>query len=37
MPRAYSVDLRERVIADCQAGELERSEIARKYRSPGST
>lgn len=32
MPRPYSVDRCERVIADCEAGELESAEIARRYR-----
>ena len=31
MPRAYSADLRERVLADCEAG-LGRAEAARHYR-----
>ena len=32
MPRAYSTDLRERVLAACEAGEGRQSEIARLYR-----
>ena len=32
MPRAYSADLRERVLAACEAGDDRRSEIARRYR-----
>jgi transposase len=31
MPRAYSSDLRERVVTDCEAG-LGRAETARRYR-----
>jgi transposase len=31
MPRAYSADLRERVLADCEAG-LGRAAAARRYR-----
>ena len=31
MPRAYSADLRERVVADCEAG-LGRAAAARRYR-----
>ena len=31
MPRAYSLDLRTRVIAACEAGELTRAEIARQF------
>ena len=31
MPRAYSADLRGRVLADCEAG-LGRAEAARRYR-----
>ncbi|HET6519953.1 MAG TPA: IS630 transposase-related protein [Geminicoccaceae bacterium] len=31
MPRAYSSDLRERVVTDCEAG-LGRAEAARRYR-----
>ena len=31
MPKAYSRDLRERVIAACEAGELTRAEIARQF------
>ena len=37
MPHPYSVDLRERVIADCEEGVLKRSEIAAKYRISEST
>ena len=32
MPRAYSTDLRERVLAAYEAGEGSQSEIARRYR-----
>lgn len=32
MPRAYSADLRERVLDACAAAEVERAEIARRYR-----
>jgi transposase len=31
MPRAYSTDLRERVIAACEAGVLTRAEIAEQF------
>ena len=31
MPRAYSVDLRERVLAACERGEGGRGEIARRF------
>jgi transposase len=31
MPRPYSQDLRERVIAACEAGELKRSEVAQQF------
>ena len=31
MPRAYSLDLRERVIAACEAGDHTRAEIARQF------
>lgn len=37
MPRAYSRDLRERVIAACEAGELPRAEIARQFHVAEST
>jgi transposase len=37
MPRAYSADLRERVLAACEAGEGRQSEIARLYRIGGRT
>ena len=33
MPRAYSTDLRERVLAACEAGEGSQSEVARRYRA----
>src|SRR3954452_22529474 len=33
MPRAYSTDLRERALADYEAGEGRTSEIARAYRT----
>ncbi len=32
MPRAYSPDLRERVLAACEAGEGSQAEIARRFR-----
>src|SRR5947209_8159107 len=32
MPRAYSTDLRERVLAACEGGEGSQSEVARRYR-----
>lgn len=32
MPRAFSMDLRDRVIAACEAGESTRSEIAVRFR-----
>ena len=32
MPRTYSADLRERVLAACEAGDNRRSEIAGRYR-----
>ena len=31
MPGAYSMDLRQRVVAACEAGELTRSEIAQQF------
>ncbi|HET7321039.1 MAG TPA: IS630 transposase-related protein, partial [Longimicrobiaceae bacterium] len=31
MPRAYSLDLRTRVIAACEAGQQTRAEIARQF------
>lgn len=31
MPRAYSIDLRQRVIAACEAGTQSRSEIAEQF------
>ena len=37
MPKAWSVDLRERVLAACDAGVLERSEIAAQFRVGEST
>lgn len=37
MPRAYSRDLRERVIAACEAAELPRAEIARQFHVAEST
>src|SRR5947209_10178322 len=37
MPRAYSIDLRERALAACEAGEGRQSEIARAYRIGGRT
>src|SRR3954447_13971647 len=32
MPRAYSIDLRERVLAACEAGEGSQARIAERYR-----
>src|SRR3954453_16376129 len=32
MPRAYSIDLRERVLAACEAGEGSQVRIAERYR-----
>src|ERR687886_2469608 len=32
MPRAYSTDLRERVLAACEAGEGSQARIAERYR-----
>src|SRR3954467_14937681 len=32
MPRAYSADLRERLLAACEGGEGSQSEVARRYR-----
>lgn len=37
MPSPYSLDLRERAIAACEAGELTRAEIARQFRLSEST
>jgi transposase len=37
MPRAYSSDLRERVLAACDAREGTRGEIARRFRVSEST
>ena len=37
MPRAYSLDLRERVIAAAEAGDLTRAEIARRFRISEAT
>lgn len=31
MPRAYSTDLRQRVIAACEAGERTRREVAEQF------
>jgi transposase len=31
MPSAYSLDLRSRVIAACEAGELTRAQVARRF------
>ena len=31
MPRAYSIDLRERVLAACEAGEGSQAEVARRF------
>jgi transposase-like protein len=31
MPRAYSTDLRERVLAACEAGEGSQAEVARRF------
>ena len=31
MPRAYSLDLRSRVIAACEAGDRTRAEVARQF------
>src|SRR4051795_10509917 len=35
MPRAYSIDLRERVLAACEAGEGSQARIAERYRGGG--
>ena len=32
MPSAYSMDLRERVVAACEAGDLTREQVARHFR-----
>lgn len=37
MPRAYSRDLRERVVTACEAAELSRAEIARQFHVAEST
>ena len=37
MPRPYSLDLRERVIAACDARELSRAEVAQQFRVSEST
>jgi transposase len=37
MPSPYSVDLRKRVIAACEEGQLTRAEIAQRYRVGEST
>ena len=37
MPRAYSADLRERVLDACASADIERAEIARRYRISEST
>lgn len=37
MPRAYSADLRARVLDACAAAEVERAEIARRFRISEST
>jgi transposase len=37
MPRAYSADLRSRVLDACAAAEVERAEIARRFRISEST
>ena len=37
MPGAYSADLRERVLEACEAAEVERGEIARRYRISEAT
>lgn len=37
MPRAYSVDLRERVLVACERREGTRAEVARRFRVAAST
>jgi transposase-like protein len=37
MPRPYSADLRERVLAACEQGEGTREGIARRFRVAAST
>ena len=37
MPRAYSSDLRARVLSACEAAEVDRSEIARRFQVSRST
>ncbi len=37
MPRPYSADLRERVLAACERREASREEIARRFRVAAST
>jgi transposase len=37
MPRAYSADLRERVLDACEAAEAERAQIARRFRISEAT
>lgn len=37
MPRAYSADLRERVLDACEVADVERAEIAQRYRISEST
>ncbi len=37
MPGAYCADLRERVLDACAAADVERAEIARRYRISEST
>lgn len=32
MPKPYSMDLRERVVAACEAGDLTRAQVARQFR-----
>jgi transposase len=37
MPKAYSLDLRERVIAACEAGDHPRAAVARQFNVAEST
>lgn len=37
MPKAWSLDLRERVLAACDEGRLSRAEIAAQFRVGEST